>query len=156
MLGIEDIARELTVSPSLVSKVLNGRLGMPRMSAKTPAAIREHADMIGIFIHRVGVAIGAINVTIGYGIRMPQDMKVIGVDNSPFCPFNVVPLSSVNQEETQRGRLAVRLLNGCHCRPLSTDSPRNPADPTRHSVEEVTTCSLRLLLFPMRAWISNV
>jgi LacI family transcriptional regulator len=326
VLGIEDIARELKVSPSLVSKVLNGRLGTTRVSAKTLAAIREHADVIGyrkhnsaaalatgrhnvigVFIHRVGVAgsgimeamingiadeaalcnqrltlhffgstdafldhrktlhpsvmdgviigglnhaeladvfeevqesgvpvvtlhddpasehianigcdqvevgrlatahlieqgcrriatarntphrfagykhalaaaglpllpelivdvpnyeyasgvlaaeqllqrgvsfdgfaaqsdqhaLGAINTLIGRGLRVPQDVKVIGIDDSPFCPFNVVPLSSINQEEAQRGRHAVRtLLDTIAGR---STKPIEPVRPTLHA-----------------------
>ncbi|MCP5883056.1 LacI family DNA-binding transcriptional regulator, partial [Klebsiella pneumoniae] len=64
MLGIEDIARELKVSPSLVSKVLNGRLGTTRVSSKTLEAIRQHADVIGYRKHNSAsaLAMGKHNV----------------------------------------------------------------------------------------------
>lgn len=329
MLGIEDIARDLNVSPSLVSKVLNGRLGTTRVSAKTRAAIRERADVmgyrkhnsaaalamgrhnvVGVFLHRVGVAgsglveamingiadeaalcnqrltlhffettdsfldhrhtlhpsvmdgviiggvnhielghvfeqvqrsgvpvvtlhddaaspsvpnigcsqvevgrvatrhlieqgcrriatamsnkerfqgfcealadaglpllpelvvnvsnyefdegaratqhlldqglefdgfvgqsdqhaVGAIKVLISRGVRVPEDVKVIGVDDSPFCPFNIVPLSSISQEETQRGRIAVRaLLDAISGRPSRPIEPVRPSLRVRRS-----------------------
>ena len=43
-------------------------------------------------------------------VDVRDDVRVIGVDNSPFCDFFVVPLSSVSQEEFRRGELAVETL----------------------------------------------
>lgn len=44
------------------------------------------------------------------GLRVPRDVKVIGVDNAPFCPFCPVPLSSVSGQDDQRATLAVSIL----------------------------------------------
>lgn len=45
------------------------------------------------------------------GKRVPEDVKVIGVDNSPVCQFGIVPQSSVSGQDFRRARLAVTLLN---------------------------------------------
>jgi len=63
-------------------------------------------------------AIGAIHALLAMGRRVPQDVKVIGVDDSPFCPLAAVPLSSVSVEFRKRGLAALQLL----ARP-ATDSP---------------------------------
>lgn len=53
---------------------------------------------------------GALNTLVRHGVRVPQDVKLIGVDNSPFCRMASVPLSSVSQEFALRGQTAVRML----------------------------------------------
>lgn len=55
-------------------------------------------------------AIGAMNTLLRAGRRVPQDVRVIGVDNAPFCELSIVPLSSISQEFRERGSRAVRLL----------------------------------------------
>lgn len=55
-------------------------------------------------------AAGALNALIAAGKRVPEDVRMIGVDNSPFCDFSIVPLSSVSQMERERGQRAVRAL----------------------------------------------
>jgi LacI family transcriptional regulator len=57
-------------------------------------------------------AIGALHTLLKMKKRVPQDVKIVGVDNSPFCGFSVVPLSSVSQQERERGPLAVMSLLG--------------------------------------------
>lgn len=56
-------------------------------------------------------AAGAINALLRLGRRVPEDVKVIGIDNSPFCDFYIVPISSVSQETTERGELAAVTLH---------------------------------------------
>jgi LacI family transcriptional regulator len=53
---------------------------------------------------------GALNLLVSRGRKVPQQVKLIGVDNSPFCQYMSVALSSVSQEFQSRGRIAVRLL----------------------------------------------
>jgi LacI family transcriptional regulator len=52
----------------------------------------------------------ALNVLTGRGLKVPEQVKLIGIDNAPFCQFAAVPLSSVSQEYEIRGRHAVRVL----------------------------------------------
>jgi LacI family transcriptional regulator len=55
-------------------------------------------------------AAGAINVFQSASVRIPEDIKIIGVDNSAFCDFLPVPISSVSQKITTMSRLAMDLL----------------------------------------------
>jgi LacI family transcriptional regulator len=52
----------------------------------------------------------ALNVLVARGRQVPQQVKLIGIDNAPFCQYATVPLSSVSQEFLSRGRQALRLL----------------------------------------------
>lgn len=55
-------------------------------------------------------AMGVLNVLMGRGIQVPGDVRVIGMDNAPYCTFSSVPLSSVSQSGAQRGRIAFGML----------------------------------------------
>ncbi len=55
-------------------------------------------------------AMGAINALYRAGLRAPEDVRVIGVDNAPYCEFGRVPLSSVSQNFDERGRQAVCMV----------------------------------------------
>ncbi len=56
-------------------------------------------------------AAAAINELVLQGIRVPEEVKVAGIDNAPFTDFYVVPITSVSQLFVERGRRAVSLLN---------------------------------------------
>jgi LacI family transcriptional regulator len=55
-------------------------------------------------------ALGAMNTFQTAGIKIPDEIKIIGVDNSPFCRFQSVQISSVSHKTMTKGRLAVEML----------------------------------------------
>lgn len=55
-------------------------------------------------------AAGALNTLVAMGRRVPRDVRIVGVDDSPLCLFSSVALSSVSQMDRERARLAARLL----------------------------------------------
>lgn len=55
-------------------------------------------------------AMGVMNVLMERGVRIPGDVRIIGMDNAPYCNFSQVPLSSVSQSGAQRGRIAFEML----------------------------------------------
>jgi LacI family transcriptional regulator len=55
-------------------------------------------------------AVAAFNTLISAGKKVPDEVRLIGVDNSPFCELNSVRLSSVSQEDRLRARRAMQLL----------------------------------------------
>jgi LacI family transcriptional regulator len=44
------------------------------------------------------------------GMNVPKDVKVIGVDNSPYCDFTAISLSSIDQNNGTQGSLATDML----------------------------------------------
>lgn len=69
-----------------------------------------NADIDGIVCQSDQLAVAAVNHLTSIGRKVPSEVKLIGVDNAPFCQFAIVPLSSVSQEFRERGRQAVQLL----------------------------------------------
>ncbi len=57
-----------------------------------------------------GLAIGAMQYLQGRGIRVPEDVAIVGFDNSPEGKIVTPPLTTVPTRMKERGRMAVRLL----------------------------------------------
>ena len=55
-------------------------------------------------------AFGAIGELLKQGLRVPEDVKVFGVDDSPICDLGPVALSSVSQQAEEIGAQAVQTL----------------------------------------------
>lgn len=55
-------------------------------------------------------ALGVIHELLRRGMKVPAEVRVIGIDNSPLCLASPVALSSVSQEMPEIGRQAAMLL----------------------------------------------
>ncbi|MGB3828767.1 MAG: LacI family DNA-binding transcriptional regulator [Ornithinimicrobium sp.] len=56
------------------------------------------------------LALGLLQQCVTFGIRVPQDMAIVGYDDIEFAAAAAVPLTSVRQPRTDLGRTAARLL----------------------------------------------
>jgi len=64
----------------------------------------------GIVCHSDAQASGAVIELLRQGIRVPEDVKITGVDNSPIAEHCVVPVSTVTSEMRVAGLYAVQAL----------------------------------------------
>ena len=64
----------------------------------------------GVFCYNDPIAIGAIDAILEAGLRVPQDVAVIGCGNLHFDKSLRVPLSSVDQQSTAIGERAGKLV----------------------------------------------
>lgn len=55
-------------------------------------------------------ALGLLQAAIGSGLRVPQDLAIVGYDDIEFAAAAAVPLTSVRQPREELGRTAARLL----------------------------------------------
>lgn len=76
----------------------------------TKELLQRGVQFDGIFGQSDPHTAAALNLLMAAGRKVPEEVKLIGVDNSPHCEFAAVPLSSTSQEFRTRGREAVRLL----------------------------------------------
>lgn len=72
--------------------------------------IRKEISFDGVVATSDHQAMGAIRGLLKAGRRVPEDVKVIGVDNSPLCDAGFITLSSVSDDIRLRGRLCIRAL----------------------------------------------
>ena len=56
------------------------------------------------------VALGAMKQLKQMGLRLPEDMAIIGCDNQFFCPYTDPPMTSVDLHPEEMARSAVREL----------------------------------------------
>jgi LacI family transcriptional regulator len=63
-----------------------------------------------IYIVNDSLAMGALNWCLKHGVRVPDDMAIIGFDNIEYAQYATVPLSTVNYAADVLSRLAVDRL----------------------------------------------
>jgi LacI family repressor for deo operon, udp, cdd, tsx, nupC, and nupG len=80
--------------------------------SERPTAIFCATDMI---------AFGVLQIAKKRGVKVPQDLSVVGFDNYDQSAYQVPPLTTVNQPFYEMGRIAMELLESI------------VQDPKRHS-----------------------
>lgn len=105
--GYQDALREkgLTLLPDLVAEGDytddGGYFGMQQLLTHKPDAV---------FIHSDTMAVGALRAIKEAGLRVPQDIAVIGFDDMPFATHANPPLTTVRQPIQRTGMAAAEML----------------------------------------------
>jgi LacI family transcriptional regulator len=63
-----------------------------------------------VFAGNDTIAFGALRALRDAGLRVPQDIALVGCDDIPLAPFASPPLTSVHTDPTGHGRVAVEML----------------------------------------------
>lgn len=91
---------------------LTGPAAFSRKTGET--AIRYFMDngieFDGVVCQSDEEAIGVMHYLLATGRRIPDDVKVIGIDNSPTCDLSIVPLSSIEQHHDTQAYIAADML----------------------------------------------
>jgi LacI family transcriptional regulator len=96
---------QLTCIETPALTVADGRSGGERL-AGLPADSRPTAAMCANDL----VALGLLQQCVRLGIRVPDDLAIVGYDDIEFAGAAAVPLTSVRQPRHQLGRVAAELL----------------------------------------------
>ncbi|MBN2004239.1 MAG: LacI family DNA-binding transcriptional regulator [Anaerolineae bacterium] len=80
-------------------QAMRALLNLPK--GERPTAVIAFNDMI---------AVGALHAIHSYGLRVPQDMSVIGVDDIALAAHTYPPLTTISQPKYQMGKLTVQTL----------------------------------------------
>lgn len=64
----------------------------------------------GVFCYNDPVAIGAIKAILESGLRVPEDVKVVGAGNVHYSDALAVPLTTIDQKTCEMGARAAKLL----------------------------------------------
>jgi DNA-binding LacI/PurR family transcriptional regulator len=99
----------LEASPSLEYRSddwssLNGERGMCTL-------LQEHPDIDAIFASSDQIALGAMGSAHQMGRRIPQELAIVGFDNTPESAFFWPPLTTIYQQLVDVGRIAVKNLH---------------------------------------------
>ncbi len=98
-------AEELVVSRSNVD-VDSTRMGAEAMRL----LLERHPRPDALFAYNDPLGIGAMNAILEAGLRIPQDIAVIGCGNLHYDALLRVPLSSIDQRSTQIGERTAEIL----------------------------------------------
>ncbi len=79
----------------------------------TEALLAAGRPFDGIVAASDAQACGAFKVLLNRGIRVPQEVKLTGVDNSPLAENCAVPLTSATPEMQKCGHMAAKMLLRC-------------------------------------------
>src|SRR5580765_9066577 len=66
----------------------------------------------GLFCFNDPMAMGAMNYALNHGVRIPEDIAVIGCGDLHYDDALSVPLSSINQHSRRIGQEAARIALG--------------------------------------------
>ncbi|HET8957860.1 MAG TPA: substrate-binding domain-containing protein, partial [Microcella sp.] len=68
------------------------------------------ASIDGLFVASDLMAVGAVTALRERGLRVPDDVRVMGFDDSPAALTSEVELTTVRQPSEEQGRLLARTL----------------------------------------------
>ena len=80
-------------------------------------------DFTAVFVANDQMALGLLHALREHGIRVPEDVSVVGYDDIPEAAFFAPPLTTVRQDFTAVGAAGIELLLAL----LDADTPPDPA-----------------------------
>jgi LacI family transcriptional regulator len=83
--------------------------GEPGGYEATKKLLTTNPQPDGIFCFNDPIALGAMRAILDAGLRIPEDVAVVGCGNVLYSNFLRVPLTSVDQDSSAIGRLAAEL-----------------------------------------------
>lgn len=111
------LQREMGYVEAMKQAGLESRvIRLPPVAENREAAIRDFLATTdrpkAVFVWSDLDAVPLINAARTSGIRVPEDLAIIGYDNSPMAAIPLVGLTSVDQNAVQLGRMASEVLMG--------------------------------------------
>lgn len=72
--------------------------------------LQQYPDIDGIFTVTDQVGVGALKAARSLGLRVPEDLKIIGFSDSQIAQVSEPPLSTIHQPGFEIGQTAARIL----------------------------------------------
>lgn len=80
---------------------------------KTILALIERLPVRFLFLHDDRVATGLVDGLLNCGVKIPDDISIIGFDNIDACPYFKIPLTSISIPVEKHVQMALsKILNG--------------------------------------------
>lgn len=109
--GFEETCRELG-HPLSPDRLILGEYDTSEVSGREGCKQILHAapDTTAIFCGNSAMALNAISIALEMGLTVPEDLSILGVDDSPFNLISRPPLSAICQQSYQMATAAAELL----------------------------------------------
>jgi DNA-binding LacI/PurR family transcriptional regulator len=98
----------------------------PRAGYEHGKVLAKRSDVTAVFVANDQMSLGLLRALHERGIRVPDDISVVGFDDIPESGFLLPPLTTVRQDFDEVGRRAMAVLLAL----LEEEEP-GPADPIR-------------------------
>jgi LacI family transcriptional regulator len=105
--GEADASAELEVVRTTAQ---NARIGEEVAAGLLARPVAARPD--GVLAGNDLLALGLLHGLIGGGVRIPDDLSLVGYDDIEFADFAIVPLTTIRHPSAALGATAVRLLLG--------------------------------------------
>lgn len=89
--------------------VVRGSLDEAGGASATAELLNRRTDVTAIFASTDLMALGAMSVLHGHGVRIPDDISLIGFDDIRISRFFAVPLTTIRQPAHSMGAMAVTM-----------------------------------------------
>jgi LacI family transcriptional regulator len=99
----------LSISPSLVAYTSEWAAASGEQAMRT--LFDQEPDIDAVFASSDQIALGALGIAHRMGRRIPQDLAIVGFDNIPESACFWPPLTTIYQQLTEVGRIAVQTLH---------------------------------------------
>lgn len=70
----------------------------------------QYPEMDAVFVGNDQMALGVIQVATQKGLRIPEDLGIVGFDNIPESAFFCPPLTTIQQDQYKIGKVAVEQI----------------------------------------------
>lgn len=90
--------------------VLHGNFNFSGGTELTRKLLDKHPNVTAIFAGNDVMAYGAIRAALDRGLRIPEDLSLIGFDNIEFSSIMHPPLTTIHQPKYEMGQAAVEIL----------------------------------------------
>jgi DNA-binding LacI/PurR family transcriptional regulator len=110
--AIQEVAREfeIQIRPELVLQI-EGTESTPEVGYPYgKALVARGIPFTALFAYNDISAIGAMRAFQEAGLRVPEDISVVGFDDVSFASFSIPPLTTVRQPLEKMGRIAAQTL----------------------------------------------
>lgn len=138
-IGGQDTSPSIDRARGFANALAKHRLKAPASYIVRNERVEESGDAVGfraaqrllrlrsrpdaIFCYNDLTAVGAMEAAVQAGVRVPEDVAVIGCGNFRYAGYLRVPLSSIDQSTVELGRIAGEMALELSARPLA--APRS-------------------------------
>ncbi|MBF4574633.1 LacI family DNA-binding transcriptional regulator [Frondihabitans sp. VKM Ac-2883] len=82
----------------------------PRSGFEAMSKLLQRPDVTAVFVANDQMAIGAMSAIQAKGLRVPDDISIVGFDDNPVAEFLAVPLTTIHQDFAEAARQAMHRL----------------------------------------------
>ena len=104
------LENEISLDENLVFREGDAVFTYDRGCRAVEYLLNSKTEFDGVVAQSDEEAMGVLNTLFAKGLRVPENVRVIGMDNAPYCNFARTSLSSVSQSGSRRGRIAFDML----------------------------------------------